>query len=55
MGGELLPGRGIEKTEKKMNIRIFGSDGRLVEQDLKPIHARQVSVKIFENEESSRD
>ena len=55
MGGELLSGRGIEKTENVMELRIFGSDGRLVEQELKPTHARLIPVKIVENGESSRD
>ena len=54
-GGELLSGRGIEKTENVMNIRIFGSDGRLVEQNVKLIHARQVPVKNVGDGESSQD
>ena len=53
--GKILSGRGIEKKENKMDIRIFGSDGRLVEQNLKLIHARQVPVKNVGDGESSQD
>ena len=45
VGGELLSGRGIEMTENEMNLRIFGSDGRLVEQKIKPTHARLIPVE----------
>ena len=55
VGGELLSGRGIEMTENEMNLRIFGSDGRLVEQKIKPTHARLIPVKSVESGESSQD
>ena len=55
MGGDLLSGRGTEMTENEMNLRIFGSDGRLVEQKIKPTHARLKPVKSVESGESSQD
>ena len=56
VGGEettILSGSEIEKNETELNIRIFGSDGRLVESEIKPTHARQVPVRNVG--ESSRD
>ena len=55
VGGDVFSGRGIEKTENVMELRIFGRDGRLVEQELKPTHARLIPVNIVAHGESSRD
>ena len=52
---DVFPGSGTEMTEQKINIRIFGMDGRLVEQNKQPTNARLIPVISVESGESSQD
>ena len=54
MGGrdDSFPKGGTE-TETKVNIRIFGMDGRLVERITQPTDARLMPVESGESQSSS--
>ena len=52
VGGDRFPGGGTE-TETKMDIRIFGMDGRLVERITQPTDARQMPVESGESQSLS--
>ena len=52
MGGDISSEGGTEMTETKMNRRIFGMDGRLVEQITQPTDARLMPVESGESQSS---
>ena len=49
VGGDRLSEGGTEMTESKMNRRIFGMDGRLVERIIQPTDARLMPVESGES------
>ena len=51
VGGDSFPGGGTG-AENKLNIRIFGMDGRLVEQITQPTDARPMPVESGESQSS---
>ena len=49
VGGDIFSEGGTEMTETKINRRIFGMDGRLVERNMQPTDARLMPVESGES------